>query len=298
MSYLESLRVFVRVVELGSITAGGRDMRLSPAASSARIRDLEERFGVRLLNRTTRTLTPTEIGRVLYDNARRVLATLDEAEAAVATASGTPQGIVRVVAPLVAGRRLVAPLVPRFVAENPEVQVRLRLSDRAVNMVEEGIDVAFYLGHPEESALIRRKIGPCPRVLVAAPAYLAARGTPTAPEDLKAHTCLLLRFPRSPEYYWVLDTPSGPVKLMVAGGFDTDDGSVLTDWALAGAGIANRPRYEVADDLAAGRLVELLPETPPLPVEFGVLTPHREFLDPKVRLFVDFAVKALKGAVA
>ena len=298
MSYLESLRVFVRVVELGSITAGGRDMRLSPAASSARIRDLEERFGVRLLNRTTRTLTPTEIGRVLYDNARRVLATLDEAEAAVATASGTPQGIVRVVAPLVAGRRLVAPLVPRFVAENPEVQVRLRLSDRAVNMVEEGIDVAFYLGHPEESALIRRKIGPCPRVLVAAPAYLAARGTPTAPEDLKAHTCLLLRFPRSPEYYWVLDTPAGPVKLMVAGGFDTDDGSVLTDWALAGAGIANRPHYEVADDLAAGRLVELLPETPPLPVEFGVLTPHREFLDPKVRLFVDFAVKALKGAVA
>ena len=298
MSYLESLRVFVRVVERGSITAGGRDMRLSPAASSARIRDLEERFGVRLLNRTTRTLTPTEIGHVLYDNARRVLATLDEAEAAVATASGTPQGIVRVVAPLVAGRRLVAPLVPRFVAENPEVQVRLRLSDRAVNMVEEGIDVAFYLGHPEESALIRRKIGPCPRVLVAAPAYLAARGTPTAPEDLKAHTCLLLRFPRSPEYYWVLDTPAGPVKLMVAGGFDTDDGSVLTDWALAGAGIANRPRYEVADDLAAGRLVELLPETPPLPVEFGVLTPHREFLDPKVRLFVDFAVKALKGAVA
>ncbi|KGJ13815.1 LysR family transcriptional regulator [Paracoccus sanguinis] len=298
MSYLESLRVFVRVVELGSITAGGRDMRLSPAASSARIRDLEERFGVRLLNRTTRTLTPTEIGRVLYDNARRVLATLDEAEAAVATASGTPQGIVRVVAPLVAGRRLVAPLVPRFVAENPEVQVRLRLSDRAVNMVEEGIDVAFYLGHPEESALIRRKIGPCPRVLVAAPAYLAARGTPTAPEDLKAHTCLLLRFPRSPEYYWVLDTPAGPAKLMVAGGFDTDDGSVLTDWALAGAGIANRPRYEVADDLSAGRLVELLPETPPLPVEFGVLTPHREFLDPKVRLFVDFAVKALKGAVA
>ena len=290
--------MFVRVVELGSITAGGRDMRLSPAASSARIRDLEERFGVRLLNRTTRTLTPTEIGRVLYDNARRVLATLDEAEAAVATASGTPQGIVRVVAPLVAGRRLVAPLVPRFVAENPEVQVRLRLSDRAVNMVEEGIDVAFYLGHPEESALIRRKIGPCPRVLVAAPAYLAARGTPTAPEDLKAHTCLLLRFPRSPEYYWVLDTPAGPVKLMVAGGFDTDDGSVLTDWALAGAGIANRPRYEVADDLSAGRLVELLPETPPLPVEFGVLTPHREFLDPKVRLFVDFAVKALKGAVA
>lgn len=298
MSYLESLRVFVRVVELGSITAGGRDMRLSPAASSARIRDLEERFGARLLNRTTRTLTMTEIGHVLYDNARRVLAALDEAEAAVAHASGTPQGIVRVMAPLVAGRRLIAPLVPGFVARNPEVEVRLRLTDRAINIVEEGIDLAFYLGQPEDSALIRRKIDDCPRVLVAAPAYLAAHGTPARPDDLKRHNCLLLRFPRSPEYYWVLEGPEGPVKMMVAGRFDTDDGAVLTDWALAGAGIANRPRYEVAGDLAAGRLVELLPETPPAPAEFGILTPHRGFQDPKVRLFTEFAARSLKGAVA
>lgn len=298
MSYLESLRVFVRVVELGSITAGGRDMRLSPAASSARIRDLEERFGARLLNRTTRTLTTTEIGQVLYDNARRVLAALDEAEAAVASASGTPQGIVRVVAPLVAGRRLVAPLVPRFCAENPEVEVRLRLSDRAVNMVEEGIDLAFYLGHPEDSALIRRKIEDCRRVLVASPGYLAEHGTPARPEDLKNHNCLLLRFPRSPEYYWVLGGAEGPVKMMVSGRYDTDDGSVLADWARAGAGIANRPRYEVAADIAAGRLVELLPDTPPVPAEFGILTPHRGFQDPKVRLFIDFAARALKGAAA
>lgn len=298
MSYLESLRVFVRVVELGSITAGGRDMRLSPAASSARIRDLEERFGARLLNRTTRTLTTTEIGQVLYDNARRVLSALDEAEAAVASASGTPQGIVRIVAPLVAGRRLIAPLVPRFCAENPEVQVRLRLSDRAVNIVEEGIDLAFYLGQPEDSALIRRKIDDCPRVLVASPAYLAGHGRPDRPEDLKQHNCLLLRFPRSPEYYWVLEGTEGSIKMMVAGRFDTDDGSVLTEWALAGAGIANRPRYEVAGEIAAGRLVELLPQTPPAPAEFGVLIPHRDFQDPKVRLFIEFAARALKGAVA
>lgn len=297
MSYLESLRVFVRVVELGSITAGGRDMRLSPAASSARIRDLENRYGARLLNRTTRTLTTTEIGQVLYDNARRVLAALDEAEAAVAAVSGTPQGIVRAAAPLVAGRRLVAPLVPRFTADNPEVQVRLRLTDRAVNIVEEGIDVAFYLGQPEDSTLIRRKIDDCPRVLVAAPDYLARHGTPLLPEDLKRHNCLLLRFPRSPEYYWVLEGPAGPIKLMVAGRFDTDNGAVLTDWALDGAGVANRPRYEVAADIAAGRLVELLPETPPMAAEFGILTPHRELQDPKLRRFIDFAARALKGAV-
>lgn len=297
MSYLESLKVFVRVVELGSITAGGRDMRLSPAAASTRIRDLENRFGARLLNRTTRTLTPTEIGQVLYDNARRVLAALDEAEAAVASHSGTPLGAMRVSAPLGAGRRLVAPLVPRFVAENPEVQVRLRLSDRVVNIVEDGIDLAFYLGQPEDSTLIRRKIADCPRVLVASPAYLAQHGTPEAPEELKRHNCLLLRFPRSPEYYWVLQTPEGPQKLAVAGAFDSDDGEVLTDWALAGTGIANRPRYEVAAALREGQLVEVLPETPPMAVEFGVLTPHRDLQDPKLRLFIDFAVRELKGAM-
>lgn len=297
MSYLESLRVFVRVVELGSITAGGRDMRLSPAAASTRIRDLETRFGARLLNRTTRTLTPTEIGQVLYDNARKVLAALDEAEAAVASHSGTPLGALRVSAPLGAGRRLIAPLVPRFVAENPEVQVRLWLSDRPVNIVEDAIDLAFYLGQPEASTLIRRKIADCPRVLVAAPAYLAQHGTPAVPDDLKRHNCLLLRFPRSPEYYWVLRTPEGPKKLAVAGGFDADDGEVLLDWALAGAGIANRPRYEVADALADGRLVELLPDTPPVAAEFGVLTPHRDLQDPKLRLFMDFTARALKGAL-
>jgi DNA-binding transcriptional LysR family regulator len=297
MSYLESLRVFVRVVELGSITAGGRDMRLSPAAASTRIRDLEARFGARLLNRTTRTLTPTEIGQVLYENARRVLATLDEAEAAVASLSGTPQGALRVAASLGAGRRLVAPLVPRFVAENPEVQVRLRLSDRAVNIVEDGIDMAFYLGQPEDSTLIRRKIADCPRVLVAAPAYLAEHGTPAEPEDLKRHNCLLLRFPRSPEYFWVLQTPEGLKKLAVAGGFDADDGEVLTAWALDGAGIANRPRYEVAEALKDGKLVEVLPDTPPVAAEFGVLMPHRELQDPKVRLFIDFAARELKGAL-
>lgn len=273
-------------------------MRLSPAASSARIRDLETRFGARLLNRTTRTLTTTEIGQVLYDNARRVLAVLDEAEAAVASVSGTPQGVIRVVAPLVAGRRLVAPLIPKFCAENPEVQVRLRLSDRTVNIVEEGIDLAFYLGHPEDSTLIRRKIDDCARVLVAAPSYLEERGTPEVPEDLKRHNCLLLRFPRSPEYYWVLQTPNGPQKLMVAGRFDTDDGSVLNQWVRGGAGIANRPRYEVATDLAEGRLVEVLPEMPPMGAEFGMLTPHRDLQDPKVRLFSEFAAKALKGATS
>ncbi|MDO5705710.1 MAG: LysR family transcriptional regulator [Paracoccus sp. (in: a-proteobacteria)] len=297
MSYLDSLRVFVRVVELGSITAGGRDLRISPAAASNRIRDLENRFGVRLLNRTTRTLTTTEVGQVLYENARRVISALEDTEAVVGSYSGTPHGTLRVVAPLGLGRRLIAPLIPQFCAENREIDIRLRLSDRNINIVEDGIDLAFFLGHPEDSTLSLRKIADCARVLVAAPAYLAERGTPQVPADLLDHNCLLLRFPRSPEYFWMLETPQGRQKLTVKGRFDADDGDVLTGWALTGAGIANRPRYEVADHLASGRLIELLPDTPPVAAQFGCLMPHRQLQDPKVRLFVEFAARQLKGAV-
>lgn len=294
MSYLESLRVFVRVVELGSITAGGRDLRLSPAVASNRIKDLENRFGVRLLNRTTRKLTATEIGRAFYDHARRVIDTLDEAEAMVSSFSGKPQGVIRLTAPLGLGRRLIAPLIPPFCSDNPGVDIRLRLSDRNVNIVEDAIDLAFFLGEPADSALKWRKIADCPRMLVASPDYLARHGTPARPEDLADHNCLLLRYPRSPEYFWVLQTEDGPRKMMVGGRFDTDDGDVLTSWALAGEGIANRPRYEVIQDLKDGRLVEILPATPPLPAQFGCLTPHRRLQDPKVRMFADFAVRELK----
>ncbi|MDB6179895.1 LysR family transcriptional regulator [Paracoccus fistulariae] len=294
MSYLESLRVFVRVVELGSITSGGRDLRLSPAVASNRIKDLENRFGVRLLNRTTRKLTPTEIGRAFYDHARRVIDTLEEAEAMVSTFSSRPQGVIRLTAPLGLGRRLIAPLIPGFCAENPGVEFRLRLSDRNVNIVEDAIDLAFFLGEPADSALKWRKIAEAPRVLVASPDYLRAHGTPRTPEDLTGHNCLLLRYPRSPEFYWSLQTEDGPRKMMVTGKFDTDDGDVLTGWALSGEGIANRPRYEVAPDLKSGRLVEILPDTPPVPAQFGCLTPHRRLQDPKVRMFADYAVRELK----
>lgn len=294
MSYLESLRVFVRVIELGSITAGGRDLRLSPAVASNRIKDLENRFGLRLLNRTTRRLTPTEIGRAFYDHARRVIDTLDEAEALVSSYSGKPQGVIRLTAPLGLGRRLIAPLIPRFCDDNPGVEIRLRLSDRSVNIVEDAIDLAFFLGEPADSALKWRKIADCPRVLVAAPSYLDARGRPASPEDLAGQDCLLLRYPRSPEYYWVLETEDGPRKMMVSGRFDTDDGDVLRDWALAGHGIANRPRYEVEAELASGALEVVLPECPPVTAQFGCLTPHRRLQDPKVRMFADFALRELR----
>ncbi|MCK7613851.1 LysR family transcriptional regulator [Roseibium sediminicola] len=292
MSYLESLRVFTRVVELGSITSGGRDLRLTPAVASKRIKELEKHLGVRLFNRTTRSLTPTEVGKVFYDYAVKALESIEDAEAAVSSFSDTPRGVIRVTAPLGAGRRIIAPLVPRFVEKFPATEVHMRLSDRKVDIMSDGLDVAFFIGTPQDSNLKLRKISDCPRVLCAAPDYLEKHGTPKAPDDLLSddHNCLLLRYPRSPEYFWVLQTPEGPRKLQVAGNMDADHGDVLTDWALSGHGIVNKPRFDVAQHLESGRLVEILADTPPPPTIFGCLYPHRRLQDPKIRHFVDFVI--------
>ena len=293
MPYIESLRVFTRVLELESITSGGRDLRLTPAVASKRIKELEKRLGVRLFNRTTRSITPTEVGRVFYDEAKKVLNSLDEAEAVVSNYSGMPRGVIRVTAPLGVGRRIIAPLVPQFIEKFPETSVQMRLSDRTVDMLGERLDVAFFVGTPKESNLKLRKFAECQRVLCAAPDYLARHGTPQAPGDLvgNGHNCLLLRYPRSPEYFWMLEDTDGPRKLEVSGKFDADDSDVLTEWALAGHGIVNKPRFDVAHHLAEGRLIEVLPRTPPLPSLYGCLYPHRKLQDPKIRHFVDFMAR-------
>lgn len=289
MSYIESLRVFVRVMELGSITSGGRDLRLTPAVASKRLKELEKHLGVRLFNRTTRSMTPTEVGTVFYEEARGVLQALDNAEARVASFSDAPRGAIRITAPLGVGRRIVAPLVPKFSEIYPETQIRMRLSDRKVDILADGLDIAFFVGEPSDSTMKLRKLADCDRVLCAAPSYLSRVGVPKTPDDLldEAHNCLLLRYPRSPEYFWTLQTDLGPRKLEVRGKYDADDGDVLTDWAVSGRGIVNKPRFDVRDHLEAGRLMEVLPETPPIATMFGCLYPHKKLQDPKVRLFIE-----------
>lgn len=299
MPYLESIQVFVRVVELGSITSGGRDLRLTPAVASKRIKELETRLGTRLLNRTTRKLVPTEAGRLFYEHARSVVSALNDAEASLAGFEGRPRGTIRVTAPLGVGRRVIAPLVPRFCDLFPEVDVRLRLSDRRVDLFEDELDLAFVLGTPQSSALTLRKIADCPRILCAAPEYLARQGTPLVPQDLldQGHNCLLLRYPRSPEYFWVLETPEGPQKLEVSGRYDADEGAVLLNWALDGRGIVMKPLFEVARHLDSGALVPVLEQTPPLPAVFGCLYPHRKLQDPKIQRFIDFMQRHSRAAL-
>jgi len=290
MAYLDNLAVFVRVVELGGLSAAGRDLRISPAVASNRIKELERHLGVRLLNRTTRQLTATEHGRVFYDGAKRVLEALDEAEGAVAALSGQPRGTIRVTAPLGLGKRLIASGIPEFRERYPQIEVRLRLSDRDVDIMREGIDVAFKLGLLENSSLRMRGIMDCERVLAASPVYLERRGEPERPEQLveEQHDCLMLRFPGVREYFWTLATPDGPKKFEVRGPFDTDDGDVITGWALAGHGIINKPRFEIEPFIRDGRLKIILAKTPPTTVTLAAVYPHKKLQDPKVRLLVDF----------
>ena len=299
MSYFDNIRTFVRVYELGSMSAAARDQRVSPAVASARITQLEGHLGVRLFQRTTRSLSATEQGRIFYDGAGKILASVAEAEAGIEDVTENPRGTLHVAAPLGVGRRLIAPHVPAFSETYPLVDVRLRLSDRKLDLTAEGLDVAFFLGRPQDSTLRIRKVADCERVLCASPAYVAAHGHPRsgAEIDRGQHNCLNLRFPGATEFQWQLQGPEGAVKYDVRGRFESDDGDVLTDWALAGAGIAMKPIFEIAEHLQSGALVRVVEDTPPLPVQMACLYTHRRHQDPKTRLFMDFMIARMEDAL-
>jgi LysR family transcriptional activator of dmlA len=300
MAYLDNIRTFVRVYELGNMSAAARDQRISAAVASARISQLEEHLGVRLFQRTTRQLNPTEQGRLFYPGACKILEAVEDAEAEITSVTRTPRGTLFIAAPLGIGRRLIAPHVPAFKEAYPLINIRLRLSDRAVDLAAEGLDVAFFLGLPRDSTLKMRKIADCPRILCAAPAYLENKGHPKRPIDLTsgAHDCLNLRYPGAQEFQWPLETPDGVERYSVKGPFESDDGDVLTSWALDGHGIILKPRFEVADHLASGRLGPVLEDCPPVPVQLGCLYAHRRHQDPKTRLLIDFMAERISDALA
>ena len=300
MSYLDNIRTFVRVYDLGSMSAAGRDLRISPAVTSTRISQLEEHLGVRLFQRTTRSLTPTEQGKAFYGGATEILASVESAEAQVVEITDSPRGSLYVAAPLGVGRRLIAPQVPAFLEEYPHVKIRLRLTDRKVDLTTEGLDLAFFLGQPEDSNLRIRKIADVSRVLCASPSYISRHGNPDTGEALVAenHECLNLRFPGATEFQWRLTGPDGPQKYRVNGRYESDDGDVLTDWALAGHGVIMKPIFEVTDHIRAGRLVPVAVKTPPEPIQMACLYTHRKRQDPKARLFMEFVIDRISKTVS
>jgi DNA-binding transcriptional LysR family regulator len=298
MATLENITVFLRVVEVGSFSAAGRSLRLSPAVVSYRIQCLERHLGCRLFNRTTRKLLPTEQGRTFYDSSLEIRDAVERAEARVASGGAAPQGSLKVTAPLGLGRRVIAPLVPRFRAAHPELDVRLRLSDYLVDLFTEAVDLAVRMAVLTDSSLIVRKIADVERVLCAAPDYLARRGRPATLKDLDRHECLLLRFPGSPQFRLPLLRGGRVVPVPVGGRMDADDGDVLTGWALAGEGIALKPVFEVAEHLKSGALERVLPEHPPVPATLAVLHAYKRMAPAKVKAFADAVVGDVGAHVA
>ncbi|WP_299482505.1 LysR family transcriptional regulator [uncultured Roseibium sp.] len=300
MAYLENIRTFLRVYELGNMSAAARDLRISSAVASARVSQLEEHLNVRLFQRTTRALSPTEHGNLFYRGATKIVEAVEEAEADISSITSSPRGTLFIAAPIGMGQRLIAPAIPLFKEANPLIDIRLRLSDRKVDLAGEGLDAAFFLGVPEDSTLKIRKIADCERVLCAAPDYIARKGDPKSHEDLSSsrHDCLNMRYPGAPEFQWPLVTKNGVKKVAVTGPFESDHGDVLTSWALDGHGIILKPVFEISNYLTSGQLVPVLADQPPVPAQMACLFTHRKRQDPKVRLFLDFMVGHIQRALA
>lgn len=288
----------MRAAEAGSFSAAGRGLRMSPSVVSYRVQALETSLNCRLVMRTTRRMSLTEAGRIFYERCVDIVEAVERAEISVAEVGASPRGALKVTAPLGLGRRVIAPMVIRYHERHGETDVRLRLSDHLLDLVQESIDVAIRLASLRDSAFTLRKIADVERVLCAAPAYLERRGTPQTAQDLLGHACLLLRFPGSQQFRWTLMAKGDPTTVPVSGPVDADDGDVLAAWALDGRGIVMLPRYEAAPHLAAGRLVALLPDAPPQPIMLGALYPTRKMLPVRVKTFVDMAVEDVRRHVA
>jgi DNA-binding transcriptional LysR family regulator len=293
MSYVNNLKTFVRVYDLGSISAAGRDIRVSAAVASNRIAELEKHLGVRLFNRTTRSLKPTEQGIAFYKGAIKILDTIEEVESGIAETTSNPKGTLFISAPLGMGKRLIAPMVPEFKERYPELNVRLRLTDRRVDLTTEGIDAAFVLGNQSDSEMRIKPVHEFERVLCASPEYVSKYGLPANGEDINSanHQCLMLRYPGAVEFFWNLQLGDKVKRYDFDSPLESDDGDVLTGWALAGSGIVNKTRYEVMPYLETGELVEVASQTPPTNQPFSCIYPHKRLQDIKVRLFIDYSVE-------
>ena len=288
---LENMRSFARVVETGSFSEAARRMRVSANVMSHRIQALEVHLGCRLFNRTTRRMALTEQGRVFHDRVIEALQILDEAQANIGELGTLPRGVIRVAAPLGLGRRLVAPVAALYQDVHPQIDVQLRLTERRIDPIGEAIDLVLQFTDLSDPGMIMRKIGEAPRILCAAPAYLARAGEPRRIADLAKHNCLLLRFPGSQDFRWTLLREGAEVSVPVSGHLDADDGDVLTSWALDGRGIVLKPVFEVASHLDAGRLVRVLQDNPPPQGTLAVLMPERRLVPLKVRAFADLLVE-------
>jgi len=291
MDNLADVAVFVRVVERGSFTLAADELELSRAVVSKYVSRLEERLGARLLHRTTRRLALTEAGAALFEASRGALERIEEAEGAVAQLQSEPRGRLRVSAPMSFGILHLGPAMAEFARLHPRVTLDVRLDDRFVNLVEDGVDVAVRIGTLTDSSLVARKLTSTRVLACASPAYLAEHGEPETPEDLAAHNCLLYSY-LSTANVWRFTAPDGrEVPVAVNGSFRINNGIVLGEAAAAGHGILLTPSFYVAPLLRDGRLKRILASYRLPELGIHAVYPQRSHVPPKVRAFIDFLAK-------
>jgi len=286
--------VFSKVVQGGSLSAAARELGISPAVVSRTLAAMEARLGVRLINRTTRSLHLTDEGASYYETCSRILAEIEEADAAAAARRVEPQGMLRVALPASFGLNHIAPLIPRFAERYPKVELALSLSDRSVNLVEEGFDLAIRIAELKDSSLAARKLAPNRRVVCASPAYLRQHDEPKTPQDLAKHNCLIATWEQGMAMNWEYKSPVGKRgSVRVTGRYACDNWEVLREWAVAGLGVALKSTWDVRKHLEDGSLVPLLPGYD-FSSDVGIYAvyPHRRHLPAKTRVFIDFLAES------
>ena len=290
MDKLSSLKAFVKVVELGSFSEAGRQLRLSRSAVSKYIADLENDLGVQLLNRTTRQASPTENGQAYFERALSILADLDAADQMVAHQQSTPRGLLRVNAPMSFGTIKLGPALADFMALYPELQIQLVLTDEHVDPVQEGLDVTLRIAELESSSLIARRIMPIARVVCASPDYLAAHGTPKHPSELRRHKLLTYGFLLTGNQ-WKLSGPDGDHWVQPDWTLCANNAEVLRDAAVKHRGVALLPAFLAEQQLKSGALRSILPDYKAPMIALYAIYPPTRHLTMKVRLFIDFLVE-------
>jgi DNA-binding transcriptional LysR family regulator len=291
MDRLQSMRVFAKVVEQGSFVRAASALDLSNAVVTRHVADLESHLGTRLLNRTTRRLSLTETGMVYLERTRQILQDIDDADAIASSQAKNPAGTLHVYSQIGFGQLQLAKLLPQYAQKYPDVVLDVTLSDRTVDLVEDGFDVGIFLGLQKfDASMIARQIGSAEILLCASPDYVKRRGAPRVPEDVSEHACLNFSFEQL-RHRWPLQSPDGTASsIPVVNKMVSNSGDLLRQCAIAGMGIVIRPSFTLGDDLVSGRLVRLLPEFHIGYTSVTMVYPSRRLLSATVRSFVDFII--------
>ena len=288
MDRFQALVAFSQVVEHGGFARAAERLGMSTSAVSRHVSDLESHLGVRLLNRTTRKLSLTESGQVFLERTVQLLSDLEEAESAVTASALVPRGTLRLTASITFGERHLAPAIAEFAARHPELRFDVELSDRMVDLVEEGLDLAIRIGTPGGQALIARRIGKAQLVCCAAPSYLKQHGTPLTPEDLVRHRCLSYTYLGTRDVWRFSDGDGNERPVRINGPVQANNGRFLGVLAANGTGIAMEPDFALGDEIDQGLLVPILTQFAPPATPIYAVYPSRRHLSAKVRAFVDF----------